>query len=93
MSGTNNTFKNYSTLVCFKILLVIVKLCFMVEYSTDAMRKSAIAQIYLIDYYFYPFLEPMLIDLYQKYFGNKQQSYKLSIARSYVEYIQKITCN
>ena len=94
MSGLNNTFKKLFNLGVFsRILLVIVKpLALWLSIQLDADAGLAIAQIYLIGLLFLSLSGTNAHrPFYQKYFGNKQQSYKLSIARSYVEYIQKIT--
>ncbi len=94
MNGLNNTFiKLFNLGVFSRILLVIVKpLALWLSIQFDADAGLAIAQIYLIGLLFLSLSGTNAHrPFYQKYFGNKQQSHKLSIARSYVEYIQKMT--
>ena len=94
MSNLKNIYKQFANLGVFsRILLVIVKpLTLWISIQLDADAGLTIAQIYLIGLLFLSLSGTNAHrPFYQKYFSNKQQLYKFSLARSYVDYIQKIT--
>jgi len=94
MSNLKNIYEQFVNLGVFsRILLVIVKpLALWLSIQLDADEGLAIAQIYLIGLLFLSLSGTNAHrPFYQKYFSNKQQFYKFSIARSYIDYIQKMT--
>ncbi len=79
--------------VLSRILLVIVKpLALWLSIQLDSDAGLAVAQIYLIGLLFLSLSGTNAHrPFYQKYFGNQQHLNRLSLARSYIDYIQKIT--
>lgn len=94
MNSLDNIYKQFFNLGVFsRILLVIVKpLALWLSIQLDDDAGLAIAQIYLIGLLFLSLSGTNAHrPFYQKYFGNEKHLYKISLARSYVDYIQKIT--
>ena len=94
MDNLENIYKKFFNLGVFsRILLVIVKplaLWLSIQFDSDA--GLAVAQIFLIGLLFLSLSGTNAHrPFYQKYFSNQQQFNKLSIARSYIDYIRKIT--
>ena len=94
MDNLNNFYIKFVNLGVFsRVLLVIVKpLALWLSIQFDADAGLAIAQIYLIGLLFLSLSGTNAHrPFYQKYFGAKVQRISIDVARSYIEYIQKIT--
>ncbi len=94
MDNLDIIYKKFFNLGVFsRILLVIVKpLALWLSIQLDSDAGLAVAQIYLIGLLFLSLSGTNAHrPFYQKYFGNQHKFNKYSIARSYIDYIQKIT--
>ena len=94
MDNLNNIYIKFVNLGVFsRVLLVIVKpLALWLSIQFDADAGLAIAQIYLIGLLFLSLSGTNAHrPFYQQYFGAKEQLFSIDVARSYIEYIQKIT--